>query len=83
MAHTFTITVTDEQYKAIELEIIDPDAWVDHAAKNRIRKAGIAVVEAHAKDPTAWLTAADRTAIKAIMDVNGDFMKRPDTTLTL
>jgi hypothetical protein len=77
MAHTFSITVSDVEYKAFQLRVSDPDAWAGHALRNKIRKAAIWVAEEHAKDPSAFLTPADRTAIKAVMDANGDFMKRP------
>lgn len=77
MSHVFTITISDDEYKAFELMIEDPDAWVLNAARNKIRKVAIRVAEMHAEDPTRWLTSADIAAIKAVMEANGDIMKEP------
>ena len=77
MAHTFSFDVTDVEYKAFELLVLDPDAWVEHAGRNKIRKAAIRIIEEHVKDPSAYLTPTDITAIKAVMDANNDTMKQP------
>jgi hypothetical protein len=77
MAYTFTIQVSDTEYKAFQLMAEDPDDWVDHAIRNKIRKLGIRLAELHASDPERWLTATDRQEIKAVMEANGDLMRSP------
>ena len=34
--HTFTITITDEEYKVLQWQLVNPDQWVIDAIKNKI-----------------------------------------------
>jgi len=75
MAHTFTVTITDEEYRAFSLRVLDPDGWVDHAVKNKVRKNMIWMAEEGAK--AGMLLPADKQAIEALMVQEGDVMKAP------
>ncbi len=77
MSHTFSFDVSDVEFKAFELLVSDPDEWVEHAGRNKIRKAAIRIIEEHVKDPSAYLTPADKAAIKVVMEANDDTMKEP------
>ncbi len=37
--HTFSVTVTDEEYKTLQWQLTDPDKWVLEAIKNKINKS--------------------------------------------
>jgi hypothetical protein len=75
MAHTFTITITDEEYRAFSLRVLDPDDWVDHAIRNKIRKNMIWIAEEAGK-PDAF-DAVDQATVEALMVQEGDIMKPP------
>jgi hypothetical protein len=75
MAHTFTVTVTDEEYRAFSLRVTDPDGWCEHAIRNKIRKNMIWIAEEASKDGA--LSPADRQVIEAAMVEEGDVMKAP------
>jgi hypothetical protein len=75
MAHTFTVTITDEEYRAFSLRVLDPEAWVDNAVRNKIRKNMIWIAEEGAK--AGALAPADKQAIETLMVQEGDVMKAP------
>jgi hypothetical protein len=75
MAHTFEVTITDEEYRAFNLRVPDADEWVDHAVRNKVRKNMIWIAQ-EAILPGA-LDPADKAAIEAILVEEGDVMKAP------
>jgi hypothetical protein len=75
MAHTFKITVTDEEYRAFNLRVPDADAWVDNAVLNKVRKNMNWIAQEASMEGA--LDPADRVAIEAIMVEEGDVMKAP------
>ena len=36
---TISVTITDEEYKVLEWQLVNPQQWVDDAVKNKIRKS--------------------------------------------
>jgi len=77
MAKQFKVDVSDEEMRAFELIVIDPDAWVDNAVRNKIRKCLIYVTEAVAKNRLGLLDPADLAEIEADLIAAGDVMKEP------
>jgi hypothetical protein len=77
MAKTFTIEVTDEEARAFELIVTDPDAWVDNAVRNKVRKCLIYVTEKVSQNTAGLLSPADLAEIEADMLAAGDVMKAP------
>jgi hypothetical protein len=54
MAHTFEVTITDEEYRAFNLRVPDADEWVDHAVRNKVRKNMIWIAQERQSKPF-WL----------------------------
>lgn len=77
MSFTFNIEVSNTEKKAFDLLVPDADEWVQHAVRNKIRKAAIRIVDMHLEDIHRYLTPADLVAIKAVMDANNDSFKQP------
>jgi len=75
MAHTFTVTITDEEYRAFSLRVPDPEAWVDNAVLNKVRKNMIWITEEAGK--VGSFDPADQSTIEALIVSEGDIMKRP------
>jgi hypothetical protein len=75
MAHTFTVTITDEEYRAFSLRVLDPDGWCEHAIRNKVRKNMIWIAEEGAK-PGA-LEESDRQTVETLMIQEGDILKAP------
>jgi len=75
MAHTFTVTITDEEYRAFSLRVLSPEDWVENAVLNKVRKNMIWIAE-EASKPDAF-DPTDKQAIEALMVQEGDIMKPP------
>ena len=69
MSHTFTITISDEEYSAVGKIILDPDDWVDKVISNKAIKCILDVVEATLKDVSQLLNPTDKaTLVTYIID---------------
>ncbi len=77
MSHTFRIVISDEEYKAFELIVPDPDEWVEEIVFNKVRKCMIYVAEMIAKDPDAYLSPANKSIVEQSMINEGDIIKAP------
>lgn len=77
MAYTFKITIEDEEHTALQLILDDPDGWVEHAVRNKVRKCLDRVVEFTFFDLEESLTEADRQEIQDEMAAQGDALKTP------
>jgi len=76
MAHTFTVTVSDEEFSAWGKIEADPDAWLDDFVQKQARKYILAVVEATLSDITQFLPPADKTTLVTYL-VNNDLVMTP------
>lgn len=77
MAHQFKVDLTDEEYRAFELIVRDPNEWVRNAVLNKVRKCLIYTAERTAQNADNLLDPADREEIEALMVANGDALKAP------
>lgn len=77
MAHEFKVIISDEEYRAFQLIVADPDEWVEHAVRNKVRKCMIYVAERVAQNVGGLLSPSDRAEIEADMLAAGDVMKQP------
>ena len=58
------IEFTDEEYKAMEASVIEgPEAWVNHMAHNRARKAMDNIIERETTHRAKALSKAEKEAI--------------------
>ena len=73
----FNVDITDEEARAFELIVPDPDEWVQNAVLNKVRKCMIYVAERTAQNIDNLLDPADRTEIESAMLTAGDVMKAP------
>tara|TARA_S200002703_G_scaffold83145_1_gene71574 strand:- start:214 stop:510 length:297 start_codon:yes stop_codon:yes gene_type:complete len=46
MSHTFTVTVSDTEYKSLQFVAVDPQDWVESAVTSRCQAAGDDIVTA-------------------------------------
>lgn len=76
MAHTFSITLTDEEYKAFNLIVPDADEWMENAIRNKVRKCLIYVAEEHVRSPEL-LDQADIDGITQLMVAEGCTLNGP------
>jgi hypothetical protein len=77
MAHTFKVTISDDELKAFNLIVPDADEWVDNAVRNKVRKCFIYVAEEATKDISSNFDPTDLAEIQAEMEARGDIMKAP------
>lgn len=77
MSHTFTVTISDEEYRAYSIRTVDPDEHVERMVREQILISAIEMARRHAENPSQYLTPTDIAAIKGIMESEGDFMKDP------
>ena len=71
--NTFTITLTDAEYKALAHVAFDPQEWIDGAVKNRCRSAMEEIFNAEVArmlaDPTVTEIPADREVVVSAANV--------------
>lgn len=59
-----TVKFTDEEYKAMEAEIVEgPETWTIHAGKNRARQAMDSIIERETTHRAKALDLAEKEAI--------------------
>ena len=46
MPHTFSVTVSDAEYKSLQFAAADPDDWVENSISHRCQVAGDEIVSA-------------------------------------
>lgn len=71
MSHTFSVTITDEEYSAFEKVVIDPNAWAVDAINNKVRKAVLRVTEETLKDAENNLSPEDVATLTTHIADNG------------
>jgi hypothetical protein len=76
MAHTFTITISDEELKAMNLIVPDADQWVTDAVKSKARKTALRAVGMILSDLDNTLLPADRTTLNQYL-VDNDLVLVP------
>lgn len=71
--NTFTITLTDAEYKALAHIAYDPQEWIDNAVKARCHVAMEEIFNAEVArmlaDPTTTSIPADREAVVLAADI--------------
>jgi hypothetical protein len=77
MAHTFTITVDDDEFRAFNLIVPDADEWATNAVRGKVRKCLIYVAQAHARD-FSLLDASDLAAITQMVQDEGLTLVPPE-----
>jgi tmRNA-binding protein len=77
MAHTFKITIDDDELRAFNLIVPDADEWVTNAALGKVRKCLIYVAQEHAKD-FSLLDASDLAAITQMVQDEGLTLVPPE-----
>jgi hypothetical protein len=77
MSHTFTITLPDADYKAMELMLSDPDDWVAKAVRNKARKCLIRLAEYVGQDPQGSFSAEGLAEIEKDITDAGMLMQQP------
>ena len=73
MSHIFTVEITDEEYKAFSIRVVDPDGWVDHAVREKVRRSMEYVIEETIKNSS--LDPADATSISNTIAARGEVLK--------
>lgn len=71
--HTFTVTITDAEYKALAVTAVDPDEYVanfvTHAAQVAINDIYASEVERMTADPDVVSIPADKEAVVLAADI--------------
>lgn len=57
---TYSVTITDEQDRALRGIIEDPQAWITHAFLNKVRKCQIRIIEQHSTHRANALTEQEK-----------------------
>jgi len=65
MSHTFTVEITDAEYKAFLIRVEDPDKWVEHAVREKVRRCVDYVVEKTVRE--GYLSKPDLDSIAAMV----------------
>jgi hypothetical protein len=76
MAYKFSIDLTDEEYAAFNMIVIDADAWMENAVRNKVRKCLIYVADMVAQDDSL-LDPADLAVIAQMINDEGVTLKAP------
>ena len=63
MSHTFTVTITDEEYRAMELILPSPEEWVNHAVTWKAFKSMLRVTDG-SLDESDMLNSSDKAEIQ-------------------
>jgi len=67
-----TITVTDEEYKALAWDIVDPVAWIDNLVHDKARRCADAIITLALDDLThTILTAAEKELLVDALQAQG------------
>lgn len=71
--NTFTITLTDAEYKALAHIAYDPQDWIDNAVKSRCQDAMLEIFNSEVArmlaDPDTVSIPADREAVVLAADI--------------
>jgi hypothetical protein len=76
MSHTFTVVVTDEEYRAMELIMPSPDDWVNHAVTWRAYKCLIDVAQRSIEQDK--LSSEDQLEVQQDLTAEGTLLSRKD-----
>lgn len=86
--HTFTVTLTEEEHKALAYVAVDPQEWIDNAVHERCRLAIEEIVQQEIQrmmqDPNTTEIPADKAAvvlaanIKSAAERNAEIMAEQD-----
>jgi hypothetical protein len=76
MAHTFQVTVTDEEYKALNLIVVDADQWVADAVTGKVWNSNLRALEMILSDLDVNLLPADKAALQQYL-VDNDLVMVP------
>lgn len=76
MAHIFAVTVTDAEYKALNLVVPNADEWVEDAIRDKIRRCKNRLVEEHSNNPDL-LSQQDQAEVQQDLVNAGAIMKSP------
>jgi hypothetical protein len=75
VAHTFSVTITDEEYRAFERRVDNPDTWVADAVANKVRQSLNFVAEESSKP--GMLDDVDEQAVSDLLIQEGAVLKAP------
>lgn len=75
-AKDITITLTDEEYKAMQVLAETPEEWVQHAAKNKAQKMIERLVEENSDLQPSKVSVAEKKKIIKEIDVVKEREKR-------
>ncbi|CAB4171958.1 hypothetical protein UFOVP923_39 [uncultured Caudovirales phage] len=71
--NTFTVTITDAEYKALAFDVLDPQDWIENAVHERCRVAMEEIFKQEVArmlaDPETTSIPADREAVVLAADI--------------
>ncbi len=71
-----TVTLSDEEYKAMSVLSVSPEEWIQHAAKNKARKMIDRLVDPLSDKKLDKMTMAEKKAILDTIDIEAERLRR-------
>ena len=66
---TYSVTITDKEDEALRGVILDPQAWIEHAFRNKVRKCVDRAIEGYTDKRPGALSESEKSTLIDGIDI--------------